>query len=340
MSFKRVGWIDIARAIGIFLVIYGHFLDRDSYRYLIYSFHIPLFFFLSGIIFRYKTHENFFFFLRKNIKAILFPYFLFAFLQLLFWILFTKPPETTSVEISKQFFGIFYGSGSNGLLAFDSVLWFLPCLFVTKVGFALIARLVKNCYVLGSILFLFSLVGYAFSIMYPQIKLPFQTESTLSSIVFFGVGYLWSHFEKPTILLEKYGKNVFLLFVIFCIFFATINFNLSGRQVDMRLNHLNNYFLFYLGSFSGILASLSLSVLLKKNIVLEYIGKYSLLLFAWHPLLIPYFPQTFSPIISTFIGDFSKSIFPFFYTIITISILLFIFLVLKKIKIISLRRLN
>ena len=331
MSFKRVRWIDIARGIGIFFVIYGHFLDKDSYRYLIYSFHIPLFFFLSGIIFRYKTQENFFFFLRKNIKTILLPYFLFAFLQLLFWVIFTKPPETTMSEIMKQFLGIFYGSGSNGQLAFDSVLWFLPCLFVTKIGFAIIARLVKNTYIIGGILFLFSLIGYGFSVMYPHTKLPFQTESALSAIVFFGLGFLWSHYEKPTFLLERCGKYLFLVFVICCIYFADINFYLYGHQIDMRLNRLNNYFFFYFAAFSGILACLSFSIMLKKNNILEYIGKYSLLLFAWHPLLIPYSLQAFSHIRMK--KDLAP-IFPFFYTISTILFLLFIFWLIRKLRII------
>jgi fucose 4-O-acetylase-like acetyltransferase len=46
----RVGWIDFCKGIGIFLVVLGHILrDVIAVDY-IYSFHMPLFFFLSGLV--------------------------------------------------------------------------------------------------------------------------------------------------------------------------------------------------------------------------------------------------------------------------------------------------
>jgi len=60
---NRSGWVDYAKAIGIILVVYGH-VARGLYNAgiafpeplysltdsVVYSFHMPLFFFLSGII--------------------------------------------------------------------------------------------------------------------------------------------------------------------------------------------------------------------------------------------------------------------------------------------------
>lgn len=61
---ERNAWVDYAKAIGIILVVYGHVargvfnagLPMDEGTYLlvdsiIYSFHMPLFFFLSGLFF-------------------------------------------------------------------------------------------------------------------------------------------------------------------------------------------------------------------------------------------------------------------------------------------------
>lgn len=48
----RIELIDIAKALTIFLVILGHTtgnLDTPLYRRVLYSFHMPLFFFLAGI---------------------------------------------------------------------------------------------------------------------------------------------------------------------------------------------------------------------------------------------------------------------------------------------------
>ncbi|WP_026493413.1 MULTISPECIES: acyltransferase family protein [unclassified Butyrivibrio] len=48
----RIELIDITKAITIILVILGHTtgnLDTPMYRRLLYTFHMPLFFFLSGM---------------------------------------------------------------------------------------------------------------------------------------------------------------------------------------------------------------------------------------------------------------------------------------------------
>ena len=53
---NRVGWIDCLKALGIYLVILGHTL-KDSYLSVwIYSFHMPLFFILSGYLIGAKSN--------------------------------------------------------------------------------------------------------------------------------------------------------------------------------------------------------------------------------------------------------------------------------------------
>lgn len=50
---NRIEWVDIAKGIGIILVIVGHLLPSGSYvRTLIYAFHMPMFFILSGLIYK------------------------------------------------------------------------------------------------------------------------------------------------------------------------------------------------------------------------------------------------------------------------------------------------
>ncbi len=50
---KRLDFIDIAKGIGIILVVTGHLLPvAAGLHVLIYSFHMPLFFFLSGFFLR------------------------------------------------------------------------------------------------------------------------------------------------------------------------------------------------------------------------------------------------------------------------------------------------
>lgn len=57
MEKKRLEYIDIARGIGIVLVVLGHCLSQldGGLRTFIYSFHMPLFFALAGMT--HKTIE-------------------------------------------------------------------------------------------------------------------------------------------------------------------------------------------------------------------------------------------------------------------------------------------
>ena len=52
---KRVPYVDIAKGIGIILVVMGHndfALIAPFAHKLIYSFHMPMFFFMSGMFFK------------------------------------------------------------------------------------------------------------------------------------------------------------------------------------------------------------------------------------------------------------------------------------------------
>ena len=59
---KRIDWIDLAKFIGIILVIIGHskFTGHISHlcRSAIFSFHMPLFFILSAATFRLSADNN------------------------------------------------------------------------------------------------------------------------------------------------------------------------------------------------------------------------------------------------------------------------------------------
>lgn len=51
---NRFSYIDILRGIGIFFVVLGHIYYNDvAYRW-IYSFHMPLFFFAAGWVYKEK----------------------------------------------------------------------------------------------------------------------------------------------------------------------------------------------------------------------------------------------------------------------------------------------
>src|SRR5438874_1994978 len=91
---SRVAWVDVAKGIGIVLVVYGHvsgglvdagIQPRNSVANaasaLIYTFHMPLFFFLSGIWLARTSAKPFSQFARQRIGTIVYPYVLWSTIQ-------------------------------------------------------------------------------------------------------------------------------------------------------------------------------------------------------------------------------------------------------------------
>lgn len=88
---NRIEWVDVAKGIGILLVLIGH-APRDAMRsryvsidflyHFIYSFHMPLFFFLSGVVYEHtkknKLEKKDFRFVTGKAKSLLVPWISFS----------------------------------------------------------------------------------------------------------------------------------------------------------------------------------------------------------------------------------------------------------------------
>ena len=97
---RRLEWIDLVKGIAIGLVVIGHMLRgfvssgmyseyKNIFKYIdytIYSFHMPLFFIISGALFKNsKKLENmnqYFLFIKKKVILLVIPYFVFSWIQI------------------------------------------------------------------------------------------------------------------------------------------------------------------------------------------------------------------------------------------------------------------
>ena len=102
----RVEWIDAAKGIGIILVVLGHIWLIGPGQKIINSFHMPLFFFLSGYVFHFERYRDFKQFLGSKGTRILAPYFWFSLITYFYWLLVERwvsrnalSPFTTFVNI-------------------------------------------------------------------------------------------------------------------------------------------------------------------------------------------------------------------------------------------------
>lgn len=131
-SSKRIAYLDLARGMGMVLVVMGHVeYMNPTILQSIYVFHMPLFFLLSGILIWEKQEEkkNFIDVLKKKGRTILFPYALFSVLTIgieAFRLLVKNLDEWDTL-----FFKVYQTICLQGV----SVLWFLPALFISESVF-------------------------------------------------------------------------------------------------------------------------------------------------------------------------------------------------------------
>ena len=82
---ERIGYYDIAKGLGIFLVVYTHICFNTSFHIneIIYTFYMPLFFVVSGMTF--KLGETLKGYVVRNFYSIMIPYFVWSILSFIYW---------------------------------------------------------------------------------------------------------------------------------------------------------------------------------------------------------------------------------------------------------------
>lgn len=273
---KRLEYLDIAKGIGIILVVLGHVFMQNPLVIWIYSFHIPLFFFLSGYLFYFNKEKRLSRFLYKKTRTILIPYFVYAIVFYLYWLLAERHLREQSEDVLKPLIGIFYGIGKEPWLTFDDALWFLTCLFVVELAFFLLMRAVKNVKALSVVLLFSSVVGYVIG-KYQTVDLPWGVNIAFTSIVFYGAGYILHHLEVT----RHYRYRLQWLYLPPLIVLYAVCTYLNGR-VDLNTLVLNKYWLFYGAAFGGLLSIYFLSRLIGQYRGLRFLGTSTLVIMCAH----------------------------------------------------------
>ena len=192
---ERIGWIDRARALGIALVVLGHIHlnDRaglDALR-LIYAFHMPLFFFLSGLVDKRRSPSETF---RRAMRQLLLPYALWYLITYVWWffVSFLRHPELYPRGVSFGFLrpmaGLLLGLGTDTRysLFINTPLWFLPSLFCAKLLSSLAAGRKPALQALGAIAC--AVLAVLFSRW--RVLLPLSMSSALLCMPFYAAGIL------------------------------------------------------------------------------------------------------------------------------------------------------
>ena len=140
----RLGYIDRTRGFAMCCVVAGHIfslvnlskpeMQLGPFIRILSVFELVIFFIISGYLFEKRHEQNFLKFLKKKAMGLLIPYFIFSFLNILFFV-FVEPTEQMTLPGMLTITFTFYGI---------SVLWFFPTLFLGEIGWWLLHKKSKE----------------------------------------------------------------------------------------------------------------------------------------------------------------------------------------------------
>ena len=150
---QNLAFVSYAYVIGALLVVLGHSTPTgqsnlpmiiDDIRTFIYCFHMPLFFFIAGLLLKYTTelkgYKPYSFFMKNKVVKFLTPYFIFTIIGF-FPKLLLSTFVNDDVSLSWSYvFEIFFNPRLNVWGHF----WFLPTLLIMYAISYILLKLSKN----------------------------------------------------------------------------------------------------------------------------------------------------------------------------------------------------
>lgn len=283
--------LDIAKAIGIILVVIGH--SSSPIGNFIYLFHMPLFFFISGYFYKEEYSNNIRTLIVKRLKTLYLP---FVAYQMIFLILHnffcniniysnnlalgnSVVNFYTFKDFIKSFIKIVLFTRSEQLAG---AFWFFTTLFIVNIMFCFISFCVK--YLIKEVkqqeIFRGMLILISFALgnvcAYLNIHLTQNIEVAFVVLLFYYSGLLYKKYESKIKI--KFSTSIlFFIILLASSFYGTLSISTN--------ENVNAVFLLY-NSFMGIYLILYVSQYLA-NLntefrVLKYIGRNTTIILCLH----------------------------------------------------------
>lgn len=298
--YSRLAALDSLRGFGILLVVLGHTSWSAGLVSWIFSFHMPLFFIISGMLF----HERQFLdsFKRKAIRLLV-PYVFFGTVTLAYWALIERRLRGDEGSVPNALANIVLARAGSDNYPQNAALWFLPCLFVTEMlflGFFLLVNKtgsVETKTVMGGwrnriavmalalVSFLSIIVMWSLDLPVDQFRLPWAFDILSFSMLFYCIGYLLSEFILPHV--QQASQTQALAHIAFAVVGVAGLYLLwlfdGWTKLEVNLNgaSTNNPFWMLCAAMLGFASSLMLCVAIDCRL-LQFLGRASLTIMCVH----------------------------------------------------------
>lgn len=296
MNKKRIDYLDMVKGIGIFLVVLGHMEDISTItRVWISSFHMPLFFIVSGLIMAITNEpdKDITVSIKKKWQGIIIPYMWFSlgyfFIDILnCWVVKNIDFRTFIVDTISSV--TFYGM---------SVLWFLPALFIASIGFLLLKKRFPDKIIL-ILLIAIAVISYVIKLQVEKVYAAYADSLLITSLInivyiflrafvaMCFVGYAYYIRRGYELLISKdkwlklFSSKLFCLGAGIVLMAVNICLAMINECVDLHNIILNNVPIYFIAAFAGTYGIILICKGIPSIKLIMYYGRNSLIVMAVH----------------------------------------------------------
>ena len=195
----RLESIDVAKGIGIIMVVIGHLVKYNSLIGLyIYSYDMPLFFMISGICFNKNKYNNLADYVKTRIKLHLYPAILFTLFIAVFSNILLKPNSAYHLQ--------------DFLKGFPHALWLLGVLFMTEIIYFYLNKVLN----VNTLFIIAVTIPLGFLLATPgKVHLPYEMQAVPLALLFYTIGCRWGFYIKQKCCDNiRGGRNI--SFIYYC----------------------------------------------------------------------------------------------------------------------------
>lgn len=310
MSKERLLNIDAAKGLAIILVVIGHFITQvplegnDWFKFIhrcIYRFHMPLFMFLSGVVYYYKFRiisgvSEYIQFIKQKAFRLMPGFIIFGLIILLgkfalsLFIYVDDKPDNLLHSILNLIINPYISPAGS--------LWYIYVLFEFYMFFTFFNNIIRNN---TKILIIFSIILNFLTIIYNFPKL-FALNLFCEYLFYFNLGQLYV-FQKEKIEVLINSNNSFLFIILFVFSFITMNilpgqinkviisiFSIPAAFViikySLNIKKIFNYFL-HLGEYTFTIYLMNtIFIGLAKGILFKFFSWNGINFFIYLPILL------------------------------------------------------
>lgn len=275
--------IDAAKALAIVLVVLGHAKGiPQAFTILVYSFHVPLFFFLSGWVGEgHGSTRAGWTAWKKLARTLLVPYVCFFALGYLYWLLTRNIGEKAARWGDRPWWEPLHGlvSGIGPDLYVQPALWFLPALFVTTLAYLYLRRRVSPGWLTLSV----GVLSWIWIGWFPTqgVRLPFALDVLPVALFFFAGGALCS---RAGWLLPRTGTGNAIALVVLALPWLVLAWR-NGRVDINQLEFGYSRIAFLFAAMLGTAMALCAAQLFMRLRWVQWIGRNTLLVLCTHLLV-------------------------------------------------------